>query len=244
VRIGWRSKARLDCDTRRLDSRTKRTANHRPGAIVYLRASPKWQANSPGLDLQRTKCVEHAARLGLSVLSEHVDIGLPGTSALASRAGLQAAIAAVQAAPGSVLIVYALSRLGSSQRRVWELWANRGPSALPVSSATEPFDTSTPTGREVLGMLGVWTRLDADTEEAEADAPATSANDDTQPFMNPTNVARRVMELYAKGKESLTTLTDSLNAQGLRSVKRALSQLRPTRRACETAAGSDGASTQ
>lgn len=221
--------------------RQKRIARkHTPktGAVVYLRVSTTRQASSGlGLEAQRAKCLEHAARLGLPVLSEHEDPALSGRSAVKDRPGLQAAIAAVKAAPDAVLIVYSLSRLGRSQRLIWELLDDRGPYALPISSATEAFDTSTPMGRAMLGMLGVWAQLEADLcSERTIDAlqaaiergtrlgapgMVESTDADGKRYVDPAKVAivRIVQKLHADTGQSLRALAATLNDRGIASVK-------------------------
>jgi site-specific DNA recombinase len=131
-------------------------------AVVYLRVSTREQGDGGvGLEAQETKCREHAARLGLPVTSVHVDVQT-GKDAVEDRPGLQSAIAAVQAAPGSVLVAYSVSRVARRQRVLWHVLDDRDGLGIPLSSATEPFDTATPMGRAMLGMLAVWSALEAD----------------------------------------------------------------------------------
>jgi site-specific DNA recombinase len=207
------------------------------GAIIYLRVSTSKQADSgAGLEAQEAKCREHAARLGLEVLSKHVDAGLSGKDAIERRPGLQAVLEAVKANPDAVVIVYSLSRLARSQRIIWNLLDEHGDYALPLASATESFETASPMGRAMLGMLGVWSQLEADLVsertiaalEAVAErgvklgAPSMieMTGEDGKRYIDEEKVAlvRRVQELYATERYSHRTLAEYLNAEGILSV--------------------------
>ena len=98
----------------------------------------------------------------MAVLAVHRDEGISGRDGVEERPGLQATIASVKAAPGAVVVVYSVSRLARRQRLRWNLLDAQGDYALPVLSATEPFDTSTPMGRAMLGMIATWNTLEAD----------------------------------------------------------------------------------
>lgn len=133
-----------------------------PAAVIYCRVSTQEQGDSgASLEAQETKCRDHAARLGLPVLSVHTDIQT-GKDDVQDRPGLQAAILAVQRAPGSVLVAYSVSRVARRQKVLWGILDAHDGLGIPLTSATEPFDTSTPMGRAMLGMLAVWSTLEAD----------------------------------------------------------------------------------
>lgn len=208
--------------------------------MIYTRVSTSKQAASGvGLEAQLSKCREHSARLGLDVIAEHSDPATSGRDGIEDRPGLQAVLEAVKAHPGAVVVVYSLSRLGRSQRLIWELLDDRGDYALPLSSATESFDTSTPMGRALLGMISVWSALEADlVAERTVDALAAIRasgkrlgapsmaeivdEDGTRRF-DPSRVAivRRVQQLYAGGRGGYThrSLADKLNAERFKSVR-------------------------
>lgn len=131
-------------------------------AVIYCRVSTREQGEGgAGLEGQEAKCREHAARLGLPVTSVHIDVQT-GKDGVEDRPGLQDAIAAIQEAPGSVLIAYSVSRVARRQSVLWHILDDRDGLGIPLSSATESFDTATPMGRAMLGMLAVWSALEAD----------------------------------------------------------------------------------
>jgi site-specific DNA recombinase len=129
-------------------------------AVGYGRVSTVEQADRVSLDAQRHDIEAHAGRLGLTFLEYHQDAGISGKRDLKDRPGLHAAIQAVKA-QGAVLVVHSVSRLARSQRVLWNLIDPSG-FGIRIASVTEPFETVTPMGRAMLGMLAVWSALEAD----------------------------------------------------------------------------------
>jgi site-specific DNA recombinase len=208
-----------------------------PGCVIYLRVSTGAQAASGlGLEAQEAKCRALAAERGWNVLAVRQDAGLSGRDGLAKRPGLRAVIDDAKANPGAVVVVASLSRLGRSQRLIWTLLDTAGEYALPVVSATEPFDTASPMGRAMIGMIGVWAQLEADlVSERTTDALAAakdrgtklgapsmieSTDEEGRRFIDAAKAAlvRRVQELYATGAYSHRTLAEHLNASGVASA--------------------------
>lgn len=207
-----------------------------PRAVILLRVSTQRQADSGlGLEAQEAKCRELCATRGWEILTVRVDAGISGKDGIEKRPGLRAAIADVKANPGAVVVVYSLSRLGRSQRLIWTLLDTTGDYALPLVSATEPFDTSSPMGRAMLGMLGVWSQLEADLVSERTTAALDAAKergtklgapsmiestDNGKRFVDPAKVTlvRQVKDLYASERFSHKTLAEHLNASGISSV--------------------------
>lgn len=192
-------------------------------AILYLRVSTAAQAKSgAGMEAQLAKCQEHCARLDVPVFSVHTDEAVSGKDGLDKRPGLQRVIDDVRAKPGAVVVVYSLSRLGRSQRLIWTLLDDRGEYALPLSSATEPFETATPMGRAMLGMLGVWAQLESDlvserTIDALAAVAARGTKLGSKPMAQrlPAGVIEEIKAAYATGRWSLQGIADQLNEKGV-----------------------------
>jgi site-specific DNA recombinase len=191
--------------------------------VIYLRVSTARQAEEGiGLDAQEARCRDHCARMGLPIVAVFRDEGLSGKDALEKRPGLTAAIEAVQANPGAVLVAYSVSRVARRQRVLWHLLDDRDGLGIPLSSATEPFDTSTPMGRAMLGMLAVWSQLEADmvserTRDALSELRAQGAKLG-RPNMVESGagrLVRRVQKLYGTGRFSHRSLAEYLNARGV-----------------------------
>lgn len=80
-------------------------------AVVYLRVSTDQQLEGYGLEVQRAKCLELAASLGLEVVDVHADEGQSGSAPLEDRLGLADAVDDLKCGRAEELIVYDLSRL-------------------------------------------------------------------------------------------------------------------------------------
>ncbi len=125
-------------------------------AVIYLRVSTDHQRMSGlGREAQEAACRAYASRQGWTAASVHVDDGLGGKLPIGERPGLAAAVAASQG-PGVAFVVYSLSRAFRTQREAWAtVEGDYGEPALPLVSATEPFDLTTAFGRAAFGMLTV-----------------------------------------------------------------------------------------
>jgi site-specific DNA recombinase len=206
---------------------SKPAAKTKACAVVYLRVSTAKQATEGvGLDAQEAKCRAHAERMGWPVVAVHRDEGFSGRDGVEDRPGLQAVIDTVRATPGAVVVVYSVSRLARRQRLLWNLLDDREGYGLPVSSATEAFDTATPTGRAMLGMIATFAQLEADMVSertrdalAEVKAQGTKLGAPDMVRLGAGDSVKVVQELYATGKFSHRTLADELNARGVPTAK-------------------------
>ncbi len=100
-----------------------------------------------------------------------------------------------------------------------------------VESATEPFDMSGPIGRAMVGMLGVWSQLEADmcserTSSALAARRARGHRLGARPLaLEAPEVVRQVQELYRRGRDAEgrpfthRSLADDLNLRGVRTKR-------------------------
>jgi site-specific DNA recombinase len=199
--------------------RESASGSTRTKAVLYTRVSTGKQAASGlGLEAQLQACREHAERRGYEIVGEHVDAAISGKDGIAARTGLQAVLEAASKREDVVVIVYSLSRLSRRQSLTWALLDDRGAYRLRVESASEPFDTSSPMGRAMLGMLGVWSQLEADmiSERTSAALQAAKARGRrlgarSAAEIHPESVLR-IKELYATGRYNVKTLADEANA--------------------------------
>jgi DNA invertase Pin-like site-specific DNA recombinase len=79
------------------------------------------------------------------------------------RPSLQRALATAQARVIDVLLVYRVDRLTRSLRDLVTLLDDLDHAGVAFRSATEPFDTSTPMGRMLVQMLGMFAQFERDT---------------------------------------------------------------------------------
>lgn len=195
----------------------------KPVAFIYLRVSTaKQAAEGIGLDAQLAKCRLHAERLGLDVAQVFSDEGISGKEGIATRPGLAALLDRAASTPRCTVIVYSISRLARRQKLLWQLLDDRDGYGLAVSSATEAFETSTPMGRAMLGMIAVFAQLEADmvserTKDALAEVKAQGKKLGRAPMAESCAEAsiRLAQELYATGLYTHRTLAEKLNADGV-----------------------------
>lgn len=220
-------------------------------AVIYLRVSTQEQArDGAGLDAQEARCRAFCVARGFPVLAVHRDEARSGRSDVTARPGLAAAVAQVRATLGqgargvepAVLVAYSVSRIARSQRVLWTLLDPARALSLPVASATEPFDTSTPMGRAMLGMIGVWSQLEADlvserTRDALAQVRAGGRRLGAPPMSElAPDAVRRVAQLRAEGV-SLRGIAERLNAEGVRGGRGGLWWTKTVRAALNQAGG-------
>lgn len=202
---------------------TKRSASKLPPvALIYMRVSTAKQASEGiSLEAQLTKCSIHAERMGWKVFETFTDPGISGKEGVENRPALQRLLEQVRElrkqGQEAVVVVYSLSRLSRSQRLTWQLLDDRDGEGLAVSSASEAFDTSTPMGRAMLGMIAVWNTLETDQVSertrdslAYAKANGTQLGAKTMKQLNPETV-ELVKGLWATGRYTQRSLVEELN---------------------------------
>lgn len=201
-------------------------------ALIYLRVSTQRQAtDGVGLDAQFDRCQALARSLGRDVVAVYTDEGLSGRAGVDRRRGLAGLLEHARELPEALIVVYSLSRLARTQRLLWQLL-----DVLDVASATEPIDTSTPTGRAVVGMLSTFAALEADlaserTKDALAAARARGVRLGARPMheLAPDAVAV-ACELRSRGL-SLRATAAELNRRGVAGARGGRWHPRTVRRA-------------
>jgi site-specific DNA recombinase len=130
--------------------------------IAYTRVSSEGQAETGyGLDVQRERIDAYAKSQGVAIDEYVVDDGYSGTTM--ERPGLRHLLQMCEAGDVSKVIVYSIDRLSRRQRLLLELIEDRfDANNVAFVSVSQQFDTSTPFGKAMLGMLGVFAQLDRD----------------------------------------------------------------------------------
>lgn len=127
-------------------------------AAIYLRVSTDEQADDGhSLDSQETACRAMCAARGLDVVRVFTDPGASGGTM--DREELSAMRASVAAGDVAVVIVYAVDRLSRRQADMITLLEEFERHGAGLSSASQAFDTTTPSGRAMLGILAVFAEL-------------------------------------------------------------------------------------
>jgi site-specific DNA recombinase len=195
-------------------------------AVLYTRVSTGKQAESGlGLEAQLAKCRAHAEAHGYTVVGEFRDEAISGKDTIEARPELQKALQHAARNEDVVFVSYSLSRLSRRQSLTWRLLDDRGDYRLQFESVTEPFTTSTPMGRAMLGMVAIWAQLEADmcSERTSAALEARRARGyklgprflaQEQP-----EVVKMIQELYQAGGWTHASLAAHLNERGVRTKR-------------------------
>lgn len=130
---------------------------------LYERVSTDEQVTQGfSLDAQKDRLESFCRSQGWSDFEHYTDDGYTGKNL--DRPALKRLIRAVQRKDVSHVIVVRLDRLSRRQRDVLYLLEDVFDSnGVAFRSATEPFDTGTPLGRAMLGILAIFAQLERDT---------------------------------------------------------------------------------
>lgn len=130
-------------------------------AALYVRVSTAEQAdpglNGGSLESQEARCRALCEARGLDVARVFIDGGQSGGTL--DRPALAELRAAVAAGDVAVVVVYAVDRLSRRQSDTLALLEEFEAGGAGLAAASQPFDTTTPAGRAMLGMLAVFAEL-------------------------------------------------------------------------------------
>lgn len=146
------------CYNRAMTRATKR-APQTSGVVAYCRVSTEEQALSGlGLAAQEEAIHRECERRGLPLVAVHTDAGISGKSL--SRPALSAALEALDAGKGSVLMVAKLDRLTRSVHDATGLMATAERGGWGLVALDAPVDTTTPQGAAMAQVLAVFAELE------------------------------------------------------------------------------------
>lgn len=120
--------------------------------IGYARVS----TDDQNLDLQEQAIEKYASEKALG----HIMYVEKVSTRKADRTELENAIKA--AAAGDVFVVYKLDRLARSTKELYQLTERLKDKGVEFVSIHDSFDTTTPTGRAMFGMLAVFAEFERD----------------------------------------------------------------------------------
>ena len=129
-------------------------------ALIYVRVSTQEQAREGfSVEEQTDRLSKYCAARDWTVAHIYVDAGYSGGTT--DRPALQNMIKAVKAKSSDTVVVYKLDRLSRSQKDTLELiedvFLKNG---CDFVSMCEQFDTATPFGRAMIGILAVFAQLE------------------------------------------------------------------------------------
>ena len=115
--------------------------------------SSEEQRERATIELQREFLEQYRELYGLEVHDTYADDGVSGTVALHERPGGQRLLADAREGKFGAVLVYRLDRLGRSLLVIVDAHDRLQEAGVALRSATEPIDTSTPSGRLIFQML-------------------------------------------------------------------------------------------
>ena len=127
----------------------------------YARVSTENQLENYSIEEQSARLKSYCAAKGWALLHTYVDGGYSGGNM--DRPALQAMLARIRQTHVDAVVVYKLDRLSRSQKDTLTLIEDellaRGTDFVSIN---ENFDTSTPFGRAMIGILSVFAQLEKD----------------------------------------------------------------------------------
>ncbi len=149
------------------------------------------------------------------------------------RPGLQKALAAARAGRFDVLLVYRVDRFTRRIRDLVTLLDELDRAGVAFRSATEPFDTSTPAGRMLVQMLGVFAEFEREmiidrvingTERKASKGQwtlgrvpygfAREPDDTLVPVDGEIRIVQEIFRLYTRRRMGTRAIATNLNRQG------------------------------
>jgi DNA invertase Pin-like site-specific DNA recombinase len=128
-------------------------------AAIYVRVSvdERAEGNGGSLTSQEAAARAECSKRGLEVSQVYSDSGHSGGTL--ERPALAELRAAVKAGEVAAVVVYAVDRLSRRQADVLALLEEFAAAGAGIASASQPFDTTTPMGRAMIGVLAIFAEL-------------------------------------------------------------------------------------
>jgi site-specific DNA recombinase len=201
---------------------------------IYTRRSTDEENQPFTIEAQNSKLESYvASQDGWSIVAKFSD---DASGATLDRPDLQRAIAAARAGKFDVLLVYRVDRFSRRIRDLVALLDELDQAGVVFRSATEPFDTSTPAGRMLVQMLGVFAEFEREMiidrvingmerKASKGQWPLGVApygllvDPDTQhlrPVDDEVPTVEEIFNLYTVRRRGTRTIAKDLNQQGMR----------------------------
>src|SRR5918994_808321 len=130
---------------------------------LYLRVSSDEQRERESIKTQREFFEQYCELYGLEVTESYADDGVSGTIPLHERPEGRRLLEDARAENFETLLVYRLDRLGRSLLVIVDAHDRLQVSGASLRSATEPIDTSNPSGRLIFQMLASFAEYERGT---------------------------------------------------------------------------------
>src|SRR5437773_2906040 len=122
-------------------------------AAIYLRVSTEEQRERQSIATQRDFAERYCTLHEIPVAGFYADDGVTGTLPLEQRPEGARLLEDARAKKFDAVLIYKLDRLGREPRLILNAVKELEDLGVEVKSMTEPFDTSTPSGRFLLTIL-------------------------------------------------------------------------------------------
>lgn len=203
---------------------------------IYVRRSTDDEHQPYSIEAQDERLNNYvASQPGWHIISRFPD---DASGATTERDGLQRALQAARDGLIDVLLVYRVDRFSRNLSDMVTLLDELEQSNVVFRSATEPFDTSTPMGRMLVQMLGMFAQFERDTiidrviNGMERKAAKGLWKGGRRPFgYNPdqaahklvphpheSTVVRLIFQLYTRDRLGSTTIARLINERGHRNT--------------------------
>jgi site-specific DNA recombinase len=130
---------------------------------LLLRVSSEEQRDRETIEIQREFLQEYCRLYGLEVAQVYADDGVSGTIPLHERPEGRRLLEDAKQGKFSTLLVYRLDRLGRSLLVIVDAHDRLRAYGVALKSATEPIDTSNPSGRLIFQMLASFAEYERET---------------------------------------------------------------------------------
>ena len=125
-------------------------------AALYLRVSTDDQT----VENQRRELAEAAARHGWHIVAEFSDTGISGAKGRDKRPGLDRLCKAITRREVDLVAAWSVDRLGRSLQHLVTFLSELHSAGVDLYLHRQGLDTSTPAGRALFGMMGVFAEFE------------------------------------------------------------------------------------
>src|SRR5260370_15613155 len=142
---------------------TDATADSTAGWAIYLRVSSDEQRLQGTIETQRVAAERWLALQNITPYGWYADEGISGTVPFALRPEGARLLADAQAHHVKTVLVWRLDRFGRSNAKIYAALETLEALGVRLVSMTESFDTETPAGNAILGMLATFAQFERDS---------------------------------------------------------------------------------